>query len=258
MDTTATQFLYSPQNCKILHMVRHGQGVHNVEAEKNVDALLSPELFDAPMSSLGWQQVFELRKRVHASRLLNRVELVVTSPLLRTMQTAVGVFGNEGHIYGSSDVDSVMAANERNYSSQNAISTLNYPPIVASELCRDRLHKNLYWEFVHVTRGEASASVSLFFQKLTSLRQMDGEEDELWYLYPDAREPYEDIAAREIQFLKWLWTRPEKEIVVVSHGVVLQHILYVLENDCDPSVKTQLCRRFNNCELRSVVIVNKR
>ncbi|KAK1552170.1 hypothetical protein Q3G72_011671 [Acer saccharum] len=162
MDTTTTQFLYSPHHCKILHMVRHGQGVHNVEAEKNIDALLSHDLFDAPMSSLGWQQVFELRKLVHGSRLLDRVELVVTSPLLRTMQTAVGVFGNEGEIYGS-DVDSVIAP-------KNEISTLNnYPPIFASELCRDRL--------------------------------MESEEDDLWY--PEAREPYEEIAARGIQFLNW-------------------------------------------------------
>ncbi|KAK3231122.1 hypothetical protein Dsin_003003 [Dipteronia sinensis] len=85
MDTATTQFLYSPHHCKILHMVRHGQGIHNVEAEKNIDALLSHDLFDAPMSSLGWQQIFELRKRVHGSRLLDRVELVVTSPLSRTM-----------------------------------------------------------------------------------------------------------------------------------------------------------------------------
>lgn len=42
-----------------------------------------------------------------------------------------------------------------------------------------------------------------------------------------------------------LWTRPEKEIAIVSHGVVLQHFLYVLENDsADPSVKTGLCRRY--------------
>lgn len=35
-----------------------------------------------------------------------------------------------------------------------------------------------------------------------------------------------------------------KEIAIVSHGVVLQHFLYVLENDsADPSVKTGLCRR---------------
>ncbi|GAY48100.1 hypothetical protein CUMW_109240, partial [Citrus unshiu] len=85
---------------------------------------------------------------------------------------------------------------------------------------------------------------------------MESEEDDMWY--PEAREPYEDIEARGIEFLKWLWTRPEKEIAIVSHGVVLQHFLYVLENDsADPSVKTGLCRRFNNCELRSVVVVNK-
>ncbi|KAK3231123.1 hypothetical protein Dsin_003004 [Dipteronia sinensis] len=246
MDTTTTQFLYSPHHCKILHMVRHGQGVHNVEAEKNIDALLSPDLFDAPMSSLGWQQVFELRKHVHGIRLLDRVELVVTSPLLRTMQTAVGVFGNEGDIYGS-DVDSVMA-------SKNEISTLNtYPPIVASELCRDRLGLRPCDK-----RRNISECQSLFPEIDFSLAShcMESEEDDLWY--PEAREPYEEIAARGIQFLKWLWTRPEKEIVVVSHGVVLQHILYVLENDCHPSIKTDLCKRFNNCELRSVVIVNKR
>ncbi|KAH9690186.1 phosphoglycerate mutase family protein [Citrus sinensis] len=203
MVTAQAQFLYSPNNCKILHMVRHGQGVHNVEAEKNIDALLSPELFDSPISALGWQQVADLGKYVHATGLLKRIDLVVTSPLLRTMQTAVGVFGSEGADAGWKS---------------------NCPPIVAHELCRDRL--------------------------------MESEEDGMWY--PEAREPYEDIEARGIEFLKWLWTRPEKEIAIVSHGVVLQHFLYVLENDsADPSVKTGLCRRFNNCELRSVVVVNK-
>ncbi|KAH9756042.1 phosphoglycerate mutase family protein [Citrus sinensis] len=203
MVTAQAQFLYSPNNCKILHMVRHGQGVHNVEAEKNIDALLSPELFDSPISALGWQQVADLRNYVHATGLLKRIDLVVTSPLLRTMQTAVGVFGSEGADAGWKS---------------------NCPPIVAHELCRDRL--------------------------------MESEEDDMWY--PEAREPYEDIEARGIEFLKWLWTRPEKEIAIVSHGVVLQHFLYVLENDsADPSVKTGLCRRFNNCELRSVVVVNK-
>ncbi|GKV19933.1 hypothetical protein SLEP1_g30129 [Rubroshorea leprosula] len=52
----------------------------------------------------------------------------------------------------------------------------------------------------------------------------------------------------------WLWTRPEKEIAVVSHGIVLQHMLYVLGNDCE---NTALFKRFDNCELRSVVIVDK-
>lgn len=31
--------------------------------------------------------------------------------------------------------------------------------------------------------------------------QMESEEDGMWY--PEAREPYEDIEARGIEFLKW-------------------------------------------------------
>ncbi|XP_024040383.1 phosphoglycerate mutase-like protein 1 isoform X2 [Citrus clementina] len=230
MVTAQAQFLYSPNNCKILHMVRHGQGVHNVEAEKNIDALLSPELFDSPISALGWQQVADLRKYVHATGLLKRIDLVVTSPLLRTMQTAVGVFGSEGADAGFNS---------------------NCPPIVAHELCRDRLGLRPCDQ-----RRSVSECRSLFPEIDFSLASMESEEDDMWY--PEAREPYEDIEARGIEFLKWLWTRPEKEIAIVSHGVVLQHFLYVLENDsADPSVKTGLCRRFNNCELRSVVVVNK-
>jgi hypothetical protein len=37
--------------------VRHAQGIHNVAGEKDHNALLSPEYFDAHLSPLGWQQV---------------------------------------------------------------------------------------------------------------------------------------------------------------------------------------------------------
>ena len=37
--------------------VRHAQGIHNVEGEKNHDALLSHDLLDANLSPLGWKQV---------------------------------------------------------------------------------------------------------------------------------------------------------------------------------------------------------
>ncbi|GKV19937.1 hypothetical protein SLEP1_g30133 [Rubroshorea leprosula] len=76
---------------------------------------------------------------------------------------------------------------------------------------------------------------------------MDGEEDNLWI--PDVRESEEELAERGMKLMKWLWTRPEKEIAVVSHGIVLQHMLYVLGNDCE---NTALFKRFDNCELRSV------
>ncbi|KAE8701696.1 Phosphoglycerate mutase family protein, putative isoform 1 [Hibiscus syriacus] len=140
MNTPAAQFPYPWQRCKIVHLVRHGQAMHNVEGDKNREALLSPHLFDAQLSPLG-------------------------------------------------------------------------------------------------------------------LQQMDGEDDRIWN--PDVREPEEEIAARMVLFMKWLWTRPEQEIVIVSHGIILQHILYILGNDCHQTVRSALCKRFDNCELRSVVIVDK-
>ncbi|KAF5790646.1 putative histidine phosphatase superfamily [Helianthus annuus] len=80
-------------------------------------------------------QVDNLRKHVHASRLIKNIELVVVSPLLRTMQTAVGAFGGEATAVGI-DVPPLMAENMGN-SNRPAISSLNCPPFIAVELCRE-------------------------------------------------------------------------------------------------------------------------
>ncbi|KAH8498663.1 hypothetical protein H0E87_017552 [Populus deltoides] len=115
--------------------VRHAQGLHNVEGEKNYKAYLNPEYLDAPLTQLGWQQVDNLRKHVHASGLSKRVELVVTSPLFRTLQTAVGVFGGEGYTDGAHPLP-LMVANAGS-SGRAAISSHNSPPFIAVEDCRE-------------------------------------------------------------------------------------------------------------------------
>ncbi|KAF2589631.1 hypothetical protein F2Q70_00039889 [Brassica cretica] len=114
------RFLYPFESCKIIHLVshksyiirlinytylRHGQAMHNLEKDRN--ALLSPHLFDAPLTDHGHQQVENLRERLVSSGLLKRVELVVTSPL--TMQTAVGVFGNEDKLQNIACSPSIVA-----------------------------------------------------------------------------------------------------------------------------------------------------
>lgn len=55
----------------------------------------------------------------------------------RTMQTAVGVFGGEAYTDGV-NVPPLMVANTGN-SGHPAISSLNCPPFVAVELCREHL-----------------------------------------------------------------------------------------------------------------------
>ncbi|KAG4194012.1 hypothetical protein ERO13_A06G030000v2 [Gossypium hirsutum] len=233
MNTTAAQFPYPWQRCKIVHLVRHGQAMHNVEGDINREALLSPHLFDAELSPLGLHQVGKLRKNVHASGLLKRIELVITSPLYRTMQTAFGVFGS---------------------TESNEDAGVNCPQIMAVELCRDRMGVRPCDMRRRVSQCQALFP-SIDFSMAILVVQMDGEEDSMWN--PDFRESEEEMAARMGLLMNWLWTRPEKEIVIVSHGIMLQHILDRLGNDCHPSVRTALCKRFDNCELRSVVIVDK-
>ncbi|KAE8666755.1 Phosphoglycerate mutase family protein, putative isoform 1 [Hibiscus syriacus] len=184
MNTSSAQFPYPWQRCKIIHLVRHGQAMHNVEGDEDRKAL-----------------VCKLGKDVHASGLFKKIDLVITSPLYRTMQTAMGVFGSENQADGGNN-------------------GLNCPQIMAVELCRDRM-----------------------MEKKTAC---------------GIRRSEEEMAARMVLFMEWLWTRPEQEIVIVSHGIILQKILYVLGNDCHPTIRSALCKRFGNCELRSVVNVDKR
>ncbi|CAN6924367.1 unnamed protein product [Brassica oleracea] len=246
MEAKPSQGLYPLHRCKTIHLVRHAQGVHNVEGEKNHDAYFSEDLFDAHLTPLGWQQVDNLRKHVKASGISNRIELVVVSSLLRTLQTAVGTFGGEGYIDGV-DAPPLMKAGAGD-SDRPAISSLNRPPFIAVESCREHLG-------VHPCdrRSSITKYSELFPAVDFSLAKTD--EDVLWK--PDIREEDKDIAARGVKFMNWLSTRKEKEIAVVTHSGFLYHTLNSFGNDCVPSVKSEISSHFANCELRSVVLVDK-
>lgn len=238
--------VYPLHRCKTLHIVRHAQGVHNVEGDKNYKAYMSPEYFDAQLTPLGWQQVDNLRRHVKASGLSRRIDLVITSPLLRTMQTAVGVFGGEGYT-DRMDVVPLMVANAGN-SDRPAISSLDCPPIVAVELCREHLG-------VHPCDKRRSIGEYQFLFPAIDFSLIETDEDTVWK--PTVRETKEELAARGRKFLNWLWTQKEKEIAIVTHSGFLFHTLNTLGNDCHPLVKNEICKHFANCELRSMVIVDK-
>ncbi|WZZ11362.1 hypothetical protein YC2023_097283 [Brassica napus] len=195
--TSSVTFLILANNVYYIFKLRHGQAMHNVAAEKDRNALLSPHLFDAPLTDHGHEQVNTkhvetLRERVVSSGLLKRVELVVTSPLLRTMQTAVGVFGNEDK-------------------QQNVTSS---PSIVALEVARDRN--------VRLIHGVRPPDMRRNVSELKVKRTIYGG--------PMSENP------------KKRFLREEKEVAVVSHGIVLQHMLYVFANDCDDSIRHELCK----------------
>ncbi|CAL5379327.1 unnamed protein product [Camellia sinensis] len=246
MDSGGEPSLYPLHHCKTLHLVRHAQGIHNVEGDKNYEAYMSPEYFDAQITPLGWQQVDNLRKHVQSSGLFKRIDLVITSPLLRTMQTAVGVFGGGDHADGM-DALPLMVANAGK-SDCPAISSLDCPPIIAVELCREHLG-------IHPCDRRRSISDYECLFPAVDFSLIESDEDILWKA--NIRETEEELTARGMKFMNWLWTRKEKEMAIVTHSGFLFHALSAVGNDCHPLIKKEISKRFANCELRSMVIVDK-
>ncbi|RLM65485.1 phosphoglycerate mutase-like protein 1 [Panicum miliaceum] len=221
MEPSAGTALYPLHRCKTIYLVRHAQGIHNVAGEKDFKAYMSHDLFDAQLTPLGWSQVDGLREHVKKSGLAKKIELVITSPLLRTMQTAVGVFGGENYTDGVSAAP--LMVENAGHSGRPAVSSLNCPPFLAVETCREHLIEN--------------------------------DEDVLWE--PDVREANESVALRGMKFIDWLWTREEKEIAIVSHSGFLYHTLSTYSKDCHPTIRDEVGKHFANCELRSMVLVDR-
>ncbi|KAH9300670.1 hypothetical protein KI387_012253, partial [Taxus chinensis] len=246
MSKTPDSGLYPLHRCKTLHLVRHAQGYHNVAGEKDHKAYLSYEFVDASLTPLGWQQVGNLRRHVSNSGIASRIELVVTSPLTRTMQTAAGVFGSGGYIDGDSSSPLMISGGGK--SDTTAISSSNCPPFIAVEYCREQMG-------VHPCDKRKSVSEYKTHFPGIDFSLVEIDEDIFWK--PDVREKEYEVAARGRAFLNWLLTRKEKEIAIVSHSSFLIHTLAQFGKDCHPSVRNEIHKAFANCELRSFVISDR-
>lgn len=239
--------VHSMRNCKIVHLVRHAQGYHNVAGEKDYSAYVSYDYVDASVTPLGWKQVDELRKHLAHIDLTRRVELVVTSPLMRTMQTAVGAFGGPQYVEGNPSPP-LMVANAGG-SDRTAISSSGCPPIMAVELCREHMG-------VHPCDKRQSISIYRNIFPGIDFSEVELDEDTLWK--PDIRETNEELIARGKTFLEWLSKRKEREIAVVSHSGFLTHTLSVFGQDCSAPIQKELRAGFNNCEMRTIILASHR
>ncbi|KAG2564564.1 hypothetical protein PVAP13_7NG085801 [Panicum virgatum] len=185
MEPIAGTALYPLHRCKTIYLVRHAQGIHNVAGEKDFNAYMSQDLFDAQLTPLGWSQVDSLREHVKKSGLAKKIELVITSPLLRTMQTAVGVFGDENYTDGVS-APPLMVENA-GHSGRPAVSSLNCPPFLAVETCREHLG-------VHPCDKRRSITEYRPLFPAIDFSLIENDEDVLWE--PDVREANESVALR--------------------------------------------------------------
>ncbi|KAF7005953.1 hypothetical protein CFC21_021033 [Triticum aestivum] len=246
MEASAVAALYPAHRCKTLYLVRHAQGFHNAAEESDVIDHTSPALLDAQLTPLGWSQVDCLRDHVTKCGLAKKIELVIVSPLMRTLQTAVGVFGGGNYTDGVSAPPLMVEGAEN--SGRQPISSLNCPPFLAAEACREQLS---------VLTSDKRSSITRYRTLFPAIdfSLIENDEDVLWG--PDIVEANESVAARGMNFFDWLWTREEKEIAVVTHCGFLYHTLNMYGKECHPAVAEELGKVFANCELRSMVLVDR-
>ncbi|VAH24999.1 unnamed protein product [Triticum turgidum subsp. durum] len=246
MEAGAVTALYPAHRCKTIYLVRHAHGFHNAAEESDIIDHTSPTLLDAQLTPLGWSQVDCLREHVTKSGLAKKIELVIVSPLMRTMQTAVGVFGGGNYTDGVSAPPLMVEGAED--SGRQPISSLNCPPFLAVEACREKLS---------VLTSDKRSSITRYRTLFPAIdfSLIENDEDVLWG--PDVIETDESVVARGMNLFDWLWTREEKEIAIVTHCGFLYHTLNTYGKECHPTIVEELRKVFANCELRSMVLVDR-
>ncbi len=207
--------------CKALHLLRHAVAVHN---QPEAAAKLPPEaLFDPSLTAQGFAQAQALRPLVQSLG----PQLVVASPLTRALQTAIAVLsgGDASGGGGGGPADksgsgssSTNGSGSKASSSGAAGAAAITPPIVAVEAVREA-----YGQFLpdkRRTRAELAAA----FSPPVDLSALP-EEDALWTA---RRETLDSVLGRARAFLGEVLRRPERRVLVVSHGVFLQCVLQEL------------------------------
>jgi broad specificity phosphatase PhoE len=238
--------MYPQHRTKTIHIVRHGQGFHNVAGELDHASYLSWDYADASLTSLGWQQSEALHKHLDATGIKSRVELVVVSPLLRTLQTAAGVWGASSS--SSPPDEPLLMVSGLGKFPHAAIAAPERLKFIANEFCREQ-------NGVHPCDRRSNLS---FYKKSfphVDFSEVETDEDTWWS--PTERETAQDMFTRARTFVRWLLDRPESRIAVVSHSSFIFHMCQLFGGDCSETVRNEVQQRFRNCEMRTVVISDR-
>ena len=163
---------------KTILCIRHGESTFNAMASGGG---VDPLHYDAPLSEVGRQQVQRARETLRDTG----IDLVITTPLTRALQTTAGLFADHP----------------------------SSPPILVESLHRERVENSC----------DVGRSPALLSKEFPSFAL--GHLPEVWWHNhdsPDERgvciEPVELVQSRAAEFKRFLLQRPERLIAVVGHG----------------------------------------
>ena len=162
---------------KILHLIRHGHSLHNELFHKiGVQAFRIPATIDSPLTNEGHLQSIELGQSWQNKK---EIELVLVSPLTRTLETCMNIFG---------DTEIPIISHE---------FLREYP--IGEDTCNKR------------------SSLTLLKNRFPNIEfQLDVDQDTLWK--EDYRENMIELEQRLEKMITYLQSRPEKNIAIVGHS----------------------------------------
>lgn len=166
---------------KTLYCIRHGEAVHNINYFiYGSSTFYDPSHVDTPLTHKGFNQCILLRNSWDQ---LHNVELVVVSPLLRTLQTAQTMF------------------------------KYTQVPIIALECVRE------YPMGLQTCNKRSSKSELIKLFPTINMDDLLSEEDTLWNSVKE--ETIEELDQRILSFHTWLSSREESVIALVNHGAYI-------------------------------------
>ena len=221
------------RNLRVLHIIRHAQGFHNVGNDYK-----NPDNIDAQLTPHGILQCKDLSQQLKEEEL--HVDAIISSPMRRALQTAHHSFE---HVFECQ----VKRKNTPFVACEHWRETVNY-------ICDVRLPLSaLSNDFPSVDFGRIAH-----------------EHDPIWRFYEEkhgslddyqkVRESVDDEALEKRARNAWktIAERPEKEqsIAVVSHSAFFMHMFTRPELGVvcyeDAGVEEFMSTGFENCEMRSV------
>lgn len=211
---------------KVVHFQRHATGWHNVYGEERQEEYLREDLHDAALSEGGLQECHHCATATATATAEGEGEgasggvgaqLLLVSPMRRTLQTATLCFP---HL--------------RDRVPWLALESLR--EVTGMHPCDRRLP-------IH---DHAESHPHVDFSLIEDVH------DPIYQKYTDAgtREPDEHVMSRCEDFLSFLKTRTESEIVVCTHSAYLRVLFNKVFADQAPEDQA----KYKNCEIRSYVV----
>ena len=219
----------APSNSKIIHLVRHAQGTHNVENDYK-----AAEHTDAPLTKLGIKQCLTFSNEI--ARNLNNIECIITSPMTRAIQTAQYCFDKQ---INKDQVPFIASEEWRetvNYLCDMRRETSylreEFPKVDFEQLKYETDPIWCYYQAIHGSQDD--------FDKLRELADLNS------------------LKVRCRAALDFIVKRKETEIAVVSHSALFYHLFNSFDDSLvkfeDDAVESLMKDRFENCEVRSIAV----